>query len=112
MDPTIVERTMLANAVLAKGFGANRTESHQRPHLKQLVISRRPVVQQHEAEDMLLCVLYRHPLAPWHRLGDEVTHLELKVKTPCWTVSRVRIDAIREVDVRRPRDGAGRGQHG
>jgi hypothetical protein len=38
---------------------------------------------------MLLCVLDRHPLAPRHRLGNEIAHLKLKVQTPGRTVRRL-----------------------
>lgn len=63
--------------------------SYQRPHLKQLVIPRRPVVQQHETENVLLRILDRHPLAPRHGLGDKVAHLKLKVQTPGGAVCRL-----------------------
>jgi hypothetical protein len=76
------------------------------------VIPRRPIVQQHETENMLLSILNRHPLAPRHGLRDEISHLKLKIQTPGRAVRRLRINAVGEIHVRRTRDRAGRGEDG
>lgn len=79
--------------------------SHQRPHLKELVITRRPIVQQHKTKNMLLGLLNRHSFSPRHRLRDIVSHLKLKVQPPGRPIRRLGINAIGEVDIGRPRDG-------
>jgi hypothetical protein len=43
------------------------------------MVTRRPVVQQDEAEDVLLRLSDLKALSPWHRFGEEVAHLELEV---------------------------------
>jgi hypothetical protein len=53
------------------------------------MIPRRPVIEQHETENMLLCVFNWHSLTPRHRFGDEVPHFELEVEFLGWAVSRL-----------------------
>jgi hypothetical protein len=53
--------------------------THQRSHLEQLMVTRRPIVQQDEAEDVLFCIFDVEPFSPRDRFGEEVAHLELEV---------------------------------
>lgn len=49
------------------------------PHLKQLMIPSRPIIQQHKPENMLLRILDRHPFTPGNRFRNEIPHLKLEI---------------------------------
>ena len=48
-------------------------------HFEELMISRGPVVQHDEAEDVLFRFGYGHALAIRDRLANEIAHLELVI---------------------------------
>ena len=73
--------------------------AHQRSHLKQLMVARRPVVQQDKSEDMLLRIFDVKTLPPWNRFGEEVAHLEFEIEFSCRAVGGLRVDSVGEVDI-------------
>jgi hypothetical protein len=85
-DPGVVSSSLEVNERRDEG-----SRTHQRPHLEELVVPCRPVVQQHEAEDVLLCIFDRHVLTPGNGFGDEIAHFELEVEAACWTVDGFRV---------------------
>ena len=76
-----------------------RDVAHQRSHLKQLMVARRPVVQQDKSEDMLLRIFDVKMLSPRNRFGEEVAHLEFEIESSCRAVGGLRVDSVGEVDI-------------
>jgi hypothetical protein len=76
------------------------------------MVTRRPVVQQDKAEDVLFRIFDVEPLSPWDRFGEKVAHLELEIQFLRRAVGGLRVDSVGEVDVRGSGDGAWGGQDG
>ena len=58
--------------------------THEWTHFKHLVISRRPVIEHHEAEDVLLRICNGHGFAKRNGLANKVAHLKLVVHPSSW----------------------------